>query len=74
MRLLTFNEAVSTACVLASAFLLWACGASYPAQAYDEIRDRMNQVLTFLEEEGRRLDEKILQGGGLEPGRVRRGL
>jgi hypothetical protein len=30
------------------------------------------KVLEFLEEEGHRLEEKILETGGLEPGRIRR--
>jgi hypothetical protein len=47
-------------------------GADFPAEAYDEAGRRMDQILAFTEEEGRRLEEKILQAGGLEPGRVRR--
>ena len=47
-------------------------GDDYPEEEYDGMRDRMNEILEFLDEEGRRLEEKILQAGGLEPGRVRR--
>ena len=47
-------------------------GNDFPGQEYDEARDRMNEILEFLDEEGRRLQAKILEAGGLEPGRVRR--
>ena len=47
-------------------------GDDYPKEEYEGVRDRMNEILEFLEEEGRRLEEKILHAGGLEPGRVRR--
>jgi hypothetical protein len=33
----------------------------------------LGRILAFTEEEGSRLQEKILHAGGLEPGRVRRG-
>ena len=47
-------------------------GRDFPAPAYQDARDRLQAVLDFLEEEAQRLEEKILQAGGLEPGRVRR--
>ena len=47
-------------------------GDDYPREEYEGIRDRMNEILEFLDEEGRRLEEKILSAGGLEPGRIRR--
>lgn len=47
-------------------------GEDFPEEAYQEVEDRMNQILDFLEEEGRRLEAKVLESGGLEPGRVRR--
>ena len=47
-------------------------GDDFPAEEYDEARDRIGQILDFLDEEGRRLEGKILLAGGLEPGRVRR--
>jgi len=47
-------------------------GEDFPAGEYDQVRDRINDLLGFTEEEGRRLEAKILQAGGLEPGRVRR--
>ncbi len=47
-------------------------GDDFPAEAYREAEDRMDRLVEFAEEEGRRLQAKILQSGGLEPGRVRR--
>ena len=47
-------------------------GDDYPEDEYDGMRDRMKEIEEFLDEEGRRLEGKILQAGGLEPGRVRR--
>lgn len=47
-------------------------GEDFPATAYDEADARLASLLEFVEEEGQRLQEKILQSGGLEPGRVRR--
>jgi hypothetical protein len=47
-------------------------GEDFPAGEYDHVRDRINDILDFTEEEGRRLEAKILQAGGLEPGRIRR--
>jgi len=48
-------------------------GADFPAEAYDAARDALKRVLDFTDEEGQRLQEKILHAGGLEPGRIRRG-
>lgn len=47
-------------------------GDDFPAQDYEDARDRLRAVEGFLDEEGRRLEAKILETGGLEPGRVRR--
>jgi septal ring factor EnvC (AmiA/AmiB activator) len=47
-------------------------GDDFPAEQYREQEERLAGLLEFVEEEGRRLQEKILQSGGLEPGRVRR--
>lgn len=47
-------------------------GEDFPSEAYAEAEGRMDALLAFLEEEGERLQEKILRAGGLEPGRVRR--
>lgn len=48
-------------------------GEEFPSGDYDAARDRLRAVEDFLDEEGRRLEAKILETGGLEPGRVRRG-
>lgn len=45
----------------------------FPAHEYHRIHEALQVVLDFTEEEGQRLQEKILHAGGLEPGRVRRG-
>jgi len=47
-------------------------GEDFPLSEYRAARERLERILDFLEEEGQRLDAKILQTGGLEPGRVRR--
>lgn len=47
-------------------------GDDFPAGEYDRVRDRINEILDFTEEEGRRLEAKILHAGGLEAGRIRR--
>ncbi len=48
-------------------------GPDFPVDAYLEVAESLDRVLDFTEEEGRRLQEKILHAGGVEPGRVRRG-
>jgi len=55
-----------------SAAIRHAEGEDFPAGAYREADEGIGRLLEFVEEEGRRLQEKILQSGGLEPGRVRR--
>jgi hypothetical protein len=47
-------------------------GNDFPATEYAGAEERLEQILTFLEEEGQRLEAKILLAGGLEPGRIRR--
>ena len=47
-------------------------GDDFPSESYDEAQERMDRILDFLDEEGHRLEAKILQAGGLEPGRIRR--
>ncbi len=47
-------------------------GQDFPSEAYHTAALRMDELLDFLEEEGGRLEEKILQAGGLEAGRIRR--
>jgi N-acyl-D-aspartate/D-glutamate deacylase len=47
-------------------------GDDFPAEAYAGAEGRLSSLLEFVEEEGARLQEKVLQAGGLEPGRIRR--
>ena len=53
--------------------LVQAEGEDFPAERYEGVAEAIQRVLDFTDEEGARLQEKILRGGGLEPGRVRRG-
>lgn len=53
--------------------LAQAEGDDFPRDAYEEVSCAIQRVLDFTDEEGARLQEKILHAGGLEPGRVRRG-
>lgn len=47
-------------------------GPDFPADAYAQAYERLSRLLAFADEEAERLEEKLLQAGGLEPGRVRR--
>jgi hypothetical protein len=47
-------------------------GEDFPEETYADAGELMSQILDFVDEEGRRLEAKILLAGGLEPGRVRR--
>ncbi len=47
-------------------------GDDFPVEAYAGLREALEGVAEFVDEEARRLQEKILHAGGLEPGRVRR--
>lgn len=47
-------------------------GEDFPEGAYEEARERIALLHDFVDEEERRLRDKILASGGLEPGRVRR--
>ena len=44
----------------------------FPADVYAGLRDRLAELIAFTEEEGRRLQEKVLHAGGLEPGQIGR--
>jgi Cdc6-like AAA superfamily ATPase len=48
-------------------------GTDFPREEYDAVAGAVRRILDFTDEEAERLREKILQAGGLEPGRVRRG-
>ena len=54
------------------AALVPAEGDDFPRESYDGLRTRLGELMEFTEEEARRLQEKVLHAGGLEPGRVRR--
>jgi hypothetical protein len=56
-----------------SAAIRHAEGDDFPAELYREVGENLARVTEFVHEEGRRLQDKLLQSGGLEPGRVRRG-
>jgi hypothetical protein len=47
-------------------------GSDFPVDDYEAARTALEAVGGFVDEEARRLQEKILHAGGLEPGRVRR--
>lgn len=47
-------------------------GEDFPESAYREARSWLERAETFAAEEGSRLQAKILETGGLEPGRIRR--
>lgn len=47
-------------------------GEDFPVGAYRQAEEWLDRSLDFAEEEGRRLQAKILEAGGLEPGRIRR--
>lgn len=47
-------------------------GEDFPASDFDGAGAHLEAVDAFVEEQAERLEEKILQAGGLEPGRVRR--
>ena len=50
-----------------------AQGDDFPATAYAAAEDHISALMSFVDEESSRLEDQILQSGGLEPGRVRRG-
>lgn len=47
-------------------------GSDFPSGEYERVRDAIAAAERFVEEEGDRLQRKILESGGLEPGRIRR--
>jgi hypothetical protein len=47
-------------------------GAQFPRDAYGDAERAASHLIDFSDEEARRLQEKILHAGGLEPGRIRR--
>lgn len=55
-----------------SGALRHAEGSDFPTDAYQEAERRMVDLLEFTTTEASRLQVKILEAGGLEPGRIRR--
>jgi len=47
-------------------------GSDFPVDSYDQAREWMRLLQDFTQQESARLQMKILESGGLEPGRVRR--
>ncbi len=47
-------------------------GEDFPEEAYRDAELQIDALISLADEEARRLQSKILQAGGLEPGRVRR--
>jgi hypothetical protein len=45
--------------------------SDHPAAAYSEAEAQLEALLAFTRDEGARLQERVLRGGGLEPGRLR---
>ncbi len=47
-------------------------GSDFPAAEFLSMQSKLADIQAFIDEQAERLEEKILQSGGLEPGRVRR--
>ncbi len=47
-------------------------GGDFPGDEYAASEALLQALIDFADSEGRRLEDKILTAGGLEPGRVRR--
>lgn len=47
-------------------------GSDFPEEEYERVRRRLDEIALFAEEEAERLQRKVLEKGGLEPGRIRR--
>ena len=45
--------------------------SEHPAEAYADAETHVEALLVFTREEGTRLQERVLRGGGLEPERLR---
>ena len=48
-------------------------GSDFPHADFDGVQQHLDAIDAFIEEQAERIEEKILSGGGLEPGRIRRG-
>lgn len=47
-------------------------GEDFPEAEYEALDRGLDGILRWIDEEGARLQAKILRAGGLEPGRIRR--
>ena len=47
-------------------------GEDFPHAEFDAAVASISAVETFVDEQGERIEDKILSSGGLEPGRIRR--
>lgn len=47
-------------------------GADFPANEFEDAAGHLGAVADFVEDQAERLQEKILNMGGIEPGRIRR--
>lgn len=47
-------------------------GSDFPHAEFDTASSHLAAVESFIDEQGHRIEEKMLSSGGLEPGRVRR--
>ena len=48
-------------------------GVDFPSDEYGDAHEALARVTALADAEGARLQAKILEAGGLEPGRIRRG-
>lgn len=48
-------------------------GEEFPDGLFDESAQRLMDVMQFIDEQEQRLQEKVLQGGGIDTSRLRRG-
>lgn len=48
-------------------------GSDFPEADFASVSEHLMAVETFIDEQGARIEDKILSRGGLEPGRIRRG-
>lgn len=48
-------------------------GGDFPADVFEDAAQHLHAVGEFIDEQAERLEAKILEAGGVEPGRVQRG-
>ena len=47
--------------------------SDFPHAEFDAAQQHLDAIESFIDEQGERIEEKMLASGGLEPGRIRRG-